>query len=77
MCAQDGSIGATHYYSGKFWGSNHIWCLKSNTITNIQYIYNIMKYYIDYKPLTSGNAIPKLTKNKIENIEIPVPPLSI
>ena len=35
ICAQDGSIGATHIYNGKFYASNHVWLLQSkNNISN-------------------------------------------
>lgn len=64
ICAQDGSIGATHLVNCKFYASNHVWILKINNNINSYYVYNILKYYIDYSKITSGSVIPKLTKEK-------------
>jgi restriction endonuclease S subunit len=72
ICAQDGSIGATHYVNNKFYASNHVWVLKVNKIHNF-YLLSILKNLIDYTKLTSGSVIPKLTKEKISNIKIKLP----
>ena len=73
ICAQDGSIGATHLVNCKFYASNHVWILKINNNINPYYIYNILKNNIDYTQITSGSVIPKLTKEKISNIKIKLP----
>ena len=73
ICAQDGSIGATHLVNCKFYASNHVWILKINNNINPYYIYNILKNNIDYTQITSGSVIPKLTKEKISNIKIKIP----
>jgi len=73
ICAQDGSIGATHLVNCKFYASNHAWILKINNNINPYYIYNILKNNIDYTQITSGSVIPKLTKEKISNIKIKIP----
>jgi type I restriction-modification system DNA methylase subunit len=72
ICAQDGSIGATHKVNGKFYASNHVWVLKNNN-TNINYIYNILKYFVDYNKITSGSVIPKMTKDKLAKLKIQIP----
>ena len=72
ICAQDGSIGATHYVNQKFYASNHIWALSSNKINN-KYIYLYLKDMIDYKSLIKGSVIPKLTKEDLITINIPIP----
>ena len=72
ICAQDGSIGATYLVNSKFYTSNHVWVLKIKNI-NPYYIYCILKYNIDYNKITTGSVIPKLTKEKITNIKIPIP----
>jgi restriction endonuclease S subunit len=72
ICAQDGSIGATHYIKGKFYASNHVWVLEIKDI-NLQYIYFCLKYLVDYKNYTSGSVIPKITKKNISSINIPIP----
>ncbi len=70
ICAQDGTIGSTHYYTGEIWASNHVWVLNSSKL-NYKYLYYLMKLFVNYKEITTGNAIPKLTKHNIENILIP------
>jgi restriction endonuclease S subunit len=72
ICAQDGSIGATYLVNSKFYASNHVWILKVKNI-NSYYIYSILKHNIDYNKITSGSVIPKLTKEKLKNIQIPIP----
>lgn len=79
ICAQDGTIGATHYYNGKIWASNHVWILKNDktNVVKIKYLYLFMKHFINYKLYISGNAIPKLTKYNIERLNIFVPSVKI
>jgi type I restriction enzyme S subunit len=72
ICAQDGSIGAIHLVNEKFYASNHTWVLEIKDI-HIMYIYNILKYFVDYKMITSGSVIPKITKQKIGLIKINIP----
>lgn len=79
ICAQDGTIGATHYYDGKIWASNHVWILKKNNIENVKlkYLYLFMKYFVNYKFSITGNAIPKLTKFNAERLKILIPSLKV
>lgn len=72
ICAQDGSIGATHLVNCKFYASNHVWVLKIVNI-NPYYIYSILKNNIDYSKITSGSVIPKLTKENLSKIKIRIP----
>jgi hypothetical protein len=72
ICAQDGSIGATHLVNCKFYASNHVWVLKIENM-NPYYIYSILKNNIDYSKITSGSVIPKLTREKITKIKIKIP----
>ena len=72
ICAQDGSIGATHYVNQKFFASNHIWALNSYKVNN-KYLYLYLKDMIDYKSLIKGSVIPKLTKEDLITINIPIP----
>ncbi|ULY68545.1 restriction endonuclease [Chlorella virus XW01] len=78
LCAQDGSIGATHLVSGLYNASNHVWIInQKNKKTNNIYLYYHLKYNVNYlKPnIISGQAIPKLTKNKLLSLIIQVPSL--
>lgn len=79
ICAQDGTIGATHYYNGKIWASNHVWILKNKNydIIKLTYLYLFMKYFVNYKFSITGNAMPKLTKFNAEKLIILVPPLEV
>ena len=74
IIGQDGYIGNHYVVDGKFWGSNHNWVLKLHK--QIDYFYvkavlDVLKY--DY--LITGGVIPKLTKESLESISIPLPPL--
>ncbi len=74
VVGQDGYIGNHYVVDGKFWGSNHNWVLKLKRGTNIQYIKEVLDV-INYDYLVTGGVIPKLTKEALQNIFIPVPPL--
>jgi hypothetical protein len=72
ICAQDGSIGATYLVNCKFYASNHVWVLKINTIDPYM-LFSILKHKVDYKRITSGSVIPKLTKENLSKIKISLP----
>jgi type I restriction-modification system DNA methylase subunit len=74
ICAQDGTIGATHNVSGKYSASNHVWIIQQTNI-NKQYLYNVLKYYINYNDgnIISGQAIPKMTLSTLKKLIIPIP----
>lgn len=72
VCAQDGSIGATHLVNCKFYASNHVWVLKVKFIISY-YLYTILKNCTDYDKITSGSVIPKLTRDKLVSIKIKLP----
>lgn len=74
VIGQDGYIGNHYIVEGKFWGSNHNWVLKLKSDYDYEYVkasLDVLKY--DY--LITGGVIPKLTKEALESIRIPVPPL--
>lgn len=74
VIGQDGYIGNHYVVEGKFWGSNHNWVLKLKS----GYDYHFVKAALDvlkYDYLITGGVIPKLTKEALESIRIPVPPL--
>jgi restriction endonuclease S subunit len=73
ICAQDGSIGATHLVNCKFYASNHVWILKINDAVNPYYVYSILKNNVDYTKIISGSVIPKLTKEKLSTLKINIP----
>ena len=72
VIGQDGYIGNHYVVDGKFWGSNHNWVLKLKD----GYDYNYVKASLDvlnYDYLITGGVIPKLTKEALESIRIPIP----
>ena len=74
VIGQDGYLGNHYVVEGKFWGSNHNWVLKLKSGYDYHYIkaaLDLMKY--DY--LITGGVIPKLTKESLESIRLPLPPL--
>lgn len=77
ICAQDGSIGATHLVNGKFYASNHVWVLNNIVYCDInymsEYIYNILKHFVNYSLITTGSVIPKITKEKMIHIKLKIP----
>lgn len=75
VIGQDGYIGKHYVVEGKFWGSNHNWVMKLKD----GYDYEFVKAVLDtlkYNYLITGGVIPKLTKESLESIRIPVPPLA-
>ena len=60
--------------TGKFWVNNHAHVLGFNGKADLGYLV----YYINsisLKPYVTGSAQPKLNRNKLDSIEIPLPPL--
>ena len=77
ITAQDGSIGAHHYVNGKFYPSNHVWIMQSiNKSVITKYIYYYLQT-VDLKQYVTGSVIPKITKDNLGKIKIPIPPLEV
>lgn len=57
---------------GKFWVNNHAHILKARR-GNIEYFAAVLES-IDYLPWITGAAQPKLTKDRLMGVPIPVPP---
>lgn len=58
---------------GKFWVNNHAHILKPRK-GNLQYFAYLLES-INYRPWITGAAQPKLTQERLMNIQIPVPPV--
>ena len=71
ICAQDGSIGAVNRVNGKFWANNHTHILEIDNLNMRDYVTYYLKLCVNYNAITSG-MIPKLTKERLENIDIPI-----
>lgn len=64
------------YYNEKCWVNNHAHVLGFNGKANLKYLL----YYLNYEDLNkfiTGTTRGKLTKSALEEIQIPLPPLSI
>lgn len=59
---------------GKFWVNNHAHILAP--IAGVLDFYDGVLESVDYRPWISGAAQPKLTQDRLMNIEIPVPPVT-
>jgi len=57
--------------TGKYWVNNHAHILKPQ-FGPIDYWINVLQCY-DYTPIISGSAQPKLTKNNLGNVMLPLP----
>lgn len=74
VISQDGYIGNHYVVNGRFWASNHTWVAKLKD----DYNYHFIKAVLDalkYDYLITGGVIPKLTKQALESIQIPLPPI--
>lgn len=58
--------------SGKYWVNNHAHILKPLS-GNMTYLCEALEC-VDYNPLITGAAQPKLTKDALKGVEIPFPP---
>jgi len=74
IVAQDGSIGAIHYFNGKFWANNHVWVIKVKSSVFSRFIYYAFKT-LNWKRLTTGSTRPKITQQILLSVNIPLPPL--
>ncbi|RLF14069.1 MAG: hypothetical protein DRN06_07665 [Thermoprotei archaeon] len=75
IVAQDGSIGAIHYYNGKFWANNHVWVLKCDTNeVHHHFLFYALKM-VPWQYLAVGSTRPKITKRILLSVKIPLPSL--
>ena len=80
LLAEDGSASldnySVQYTTGKFWANNHV-----HVIRGFNEVLNKFLFYwcsnIDFIPFLTGGTRAKLTKSKMINIKIPIPPLTI
>ena len=76
VVSQDWYIWNHYVVSWKFWASNHNRVMKIKDWININYIKAILDI-TNYDYLITWWVIPKLTKESLEAIEIPLPPKEI
>ncbi len=75
IVAQDGSIGAIHYFNGKFWANNHVWVIKTKSSVFPKFSYYVFKR-LDWRRLATGSTRPKITQQSLLRVHIPLPPIT-
>jgi len=73
---QDWYIWNHYVVHWKFWASNHNWVMKLKEEINLYYVKSVLDV-INYDYLVTGGVIPKLTREALMSIKIPLPPLEI
>lgn len=80
LVAEDGSKSLLNYSvqwaCGCFWANNHVHVIQGNDKVINRFLFHVLKN-INFLPFLSGGTRAKLTKAKLINIPIPIPPLSV
>lgn len=80
LIAEDGSADldnySIQYTEGKFWANNHVHVIKAKFGLNNRFLLHYLKS-MNFRPFLSGGGRAKLTKGKLVEIKIPVPPLEV
>ena len=80
LIAEDGSASLENYSiqwaTGQFWANNHVHVLRSTGGLDNRFLYHYLKN-VSFIPFLSGGARAKLTKSKLVEIPIPIPPLRV
>ena len=80
LIAEDGSASLENYSIqwavGKFWANNHVHVVNGKEKLNNRFLYHYLTN-MNFIPFLAGKERAKLTKAKLQQIPIPIPPLSI
>ncbi|WP_291072227.1 MULTISPECIES: restriction endonuclease subunit S [unclassified Empedobacter] len=80
LIAEDGSSSlenySIQYANGKFWANNHVHVLKGKNSIETKFLYYYLKI-INFTPYLTGGERAKLTKGRMLEIQIPIPPIEI
>ncbi len=80
LIAEDGSASLENYsiqYAiGKFWANNHVHVIRGTSLVNTKFLYYYLKI-VNFIPYLTGGGRAKLTKRKMLEIPIPIPPLKV
>ena len=80
LIAEDGTASVENYSiqwaAGKFWANNHVHVIKGKDNLNSRFLFHYLKT-VNFIPFLSGGDRAKLTKGKLVEIPIPIPPLEI
>lgn len=80
LIAEDGSASLENYsvqrVKGKFWANNHVHVIRGKDEVINGFLFHYFKY-MNFSTYLTGGTRAKLTKSKLIEIKIPVPPLEI
>ena len=80
LIAEDGTKSVENYSvqwaTGKFWANNHVHVLRGKNNVDSRFIYYYLQT-VNFVPFLTGGDRAKLTKAKLLEIQIPLPPLSV
>ncbi|WP_342140024.1 restriction endonuclease subunit S [Haemophilus influenzae] len=80
LIAEDGSASLGNYSIqwavGKFWANNHVHVVNGKEKLNNRFLYHYLTN-MNFIPFLAGKERAKLTKAKLQQIPIPIPPLSV
>jgi type I restriction enzyme, S subunit len=80
LIAEDGSADLVNYsiqhVNGKFWANNHVHVIRGIDEVLNRFLFHWFRY-MNFVPYLSGGTRAKLTKAKMLEIQIPIPPLAI
>ena len=78
LIAEDGSASlenySIQYVKGKFWANNHIHVVRGKDKVDTRFLYHYLTT-VNFVPYLTGGGRAKLTKGKMLEIPIPIPPL--
>ena len=80
LIAEDGSANLENYSiqwaTGKFWANNHVHVVKGKENLDSRFLYHFLRF-MNFIPYLTGGDRAKLTKAKMVEIPIPIPPLDV
>ncbi|HHF3856116.1 TPA: restriction endonuclease subunit S [Haemophilus influenzae] len=80
LIAEDGSASLENYSIqwavGKFWANNHVHVVNGKEKLNNRFLYHYLTN-MNFIPFLAGKERAKLTKAKLQQIPIPIPPPSV
>ena len=80
LIAEDGSKSLENYSIqwavGKFWANNHVHVVRGKDVLDSKFLFYYLQC-VNFIPFLSGGDRAKLTKAKLLEIQIPIPPLSV
>ncbi len=80
LIAEDGSASlenySIQYVKGGFWANNHVHVVRGKEDIATRFLFHYLKI-VNFLPFLSGGGRAKLTKGKLIEIQIPIPPLRV